>query len=105
MRVMAGDPVHNLNDLSIVRAELLSDRAQEWQSMANQRTIEIDMKAMEQAQKVSARALAKVQRQLERPRVKIVIPATTGMPMHINFASPAGIAAPAMPEQPTPSSF
>ena len=105
MRVMAGDPMHNLNDLSIVRGELLSDRAREWQSMANQRTIEFDMKAMEQAQKASAHALAKAQHELERQRVKIVIPATTGTPMHINFASPAVIAAPAMPEQPTPSTF
>ena len=54
MRIMAGDGGHGLFDPSMVRAELFSQRGQEWQLLANQRMIEMNVKAMERAQKISA---------------------------------------------------
>lgn len=105
MRVMNGDAMHNLDDLSVVRAELLSDRAQEWQALANQRTIDVNMKAMEQAQRISVRAMVKAQREIAKSRLKVSVPATPGTPIHINFVAPASVAAPAAPEAPTASIF
>ncbi len=48
-RVMSGTGGHGLIDSSIVRAELLSQRGQEWQLLANQRMVEMNMKALERA--------------------------------------------------------
>jgi|SRR5271157_239903 len=97
MRVMNDDAMKSLNDLSVVRAELLSDRVQEWQAMVDQRTVAINMKSLEQAQRISARTMEKAQREIAKSRVKINVPATPGGPIHINFVWPNGFAAPATP--------
>lgn len=102
MRVMAGDAGRQLSDLSIVRAELLSERARQWQTMANKRTMEINVKALEQAQKVSVRAMEKAQRQIEKSHLNLAVPATPGTAMHINFVAPTVAVT---PEPPTPSVF
>ena len=89
MRVMTGDSMHNLHDLSVVRAELLSDRAQQSWTVANQRVLEINMKSLEQAQKVSVRAMEEAQRQIEKSRISIAVPAIPATAMHINFVAPS----------------
>lgn len=94
VRVTAGDAMHNLNDISVVRAELLSERAQELQVLANQRTMEINVKALEHAQKMSARAMEKAQRQIEKSRLNIAVPATPGTAMHFNFVAPTVVVTP-----------
>ncbi len=102
MRVMAGDGGHGLVDHSIVRAELLSQRGQEWQLLANQRMIEMNMKAMERAQKISAQAMRQAQRQMEKSSINIVIPPMTSKAIHINFVTPSAVAT---PEPPTPAVY
>jgi len=102
MRVMTGDAGHAMKDLSVVRAELLSDRAQEWQAVSNQRAIEINMKAIEDSQRVSARAMEKAQREIRKSQIKMNVPATPGTAMHINFVAPSVAVA---PEPPAPSVF
>jgi len=103
MQIMSDDVGRQVNDLSIVRAELLSDRAQEWQTLANQRTLEINMKMLEQAQRISARAMEKAQRNIEKTRLNIAIPATPGSAIHINLVAPTGAMTPEAPEAPSPS--
>ena len=101
MRVMAGDAGRRWSDLSVVRAELLSERAQQWQNMVNERTMEINVKALEQAERISARAMAKAQREMEKSRVNMSFPAAPGTPIHINFATPTVVTRPATPEPAT----
>jgi len=88
MRVMNDDAMKSLNDLSVVRAELLSDRAQEWQTMVNQNSIAINMKSLEQAQRMSAHAMERAQHELQKSRVRINVPAAPSGPIHINFVAP-----------------
>jgi hypothetical protein len=103
MRVMAGDGGHGLIDHSIVRAELLSQRGQEWQLLANQRMIEMNMKSsMERAQKISAQAMRQAQRQIEKSSINIVIPPVTSKAIHINFVAPSAVVT---PEPPTPAVY
>lgn len=102
MRVMPGDGGRSLIDSSVVRAELLSQRGEEWQLLANQRMIEMNMKALERAQKVSARAMQQAQRQIEKSHINIVIPPTITKAIHINFVAPSAVAT---PEPPTPGVY
>ena len=88
MRVMNDDAMKSLNDLSVVRAELLSDRAQEWQAMVNQNTIAVNMRALEHAQRMSAHAMERAQHEMQKSRVRINVPATPAGPIHINFVAP-----------------
>ncbi len=99
MRVIADDSGHTLIDRSIVRAELLSQRGQAWQLLANQRMIERNVKALAHAQKISARAMEEAQRQIEKSHLNIVIPPTTSKAIHINFVAPSAVA-PAEPSTP-----
>jgi len=105
MRVMNDDAMKSLDDLSVVRAELLSDRAQEWQAMANQNSIAINMQAMEQAQRLSARAMERAQHEMHKARVRINVPATPGGPIHINFMAPTITVTPEPPTAPTAPLF
>ena len=110
MRVMADDAAHAWSDRSVVRAELLSDRAQEWQNMAIQRTMEINVRSLEQAQSNStmalelaqrnsahalvqaqrntARALEQARRDIEKSHLNVSVPAAAGTAIHINFVTP-----------------
>jgi len=88
MRVMNDDAMKSLNDISVVRAELLSDRAQEWQAMVNQNTIAVNMRALEHAQRMSAHAMERAQHEMQKSRVRINVPATPAGPIHINFVAP-----------------
>jgi hypothetical protein len=108
MQVLTGDRAQRVNDLSVIRAEQLGMRAQEWATLADSRRIEVSVKALERAQRVSAQAMARAQRAMEHSRVKVAYP-QPGMPIHINFVAPeAGsfsIAVPVAPEPPTPTIY
>ena len=108
MQVLTNDRAQQLNDLSVVRAEELGLRAQEWGALAAPRRIEVSVKALEHAQQVSARAMGRAQRVMEHSRVKVAYP-QPGMPIHINFVAPQSgrftIDVPAVPEPPTPTIF
>lgn len=112
MRVLSGVPAIKINvpavkidDLAIVRAEELSARAQQWQTLMNERTLNIQLKSLENAQKISARAMERAQRAVERSRCKMNVPSASGVPIHINFTGPTPMivipAAPAAPEVPS----
>jgi hypothetical protein len=116
LRAIGGDKGRGWSDLSVVRAELLSERAQEWQKMANQHAIEINVRALEQAQsdsakafeqalRDSARAQEQARRDMEKSRVKVSVPVTTGTAMHINFVVPTVNVSPVAPEPPTLSIY
>ncbi|HZD31691.1 MAG TPA: hypothetical protein VE779_08515 [Candidatus Angelobacter sp.] len=116
MRVMASGVGRGLTDPSVMRAELLSERAQELQETAKERAIEINVRAMEVAQRNSQRAMEQAQRNsqhameqarrdIEKSRVKVVVSGTTGSAMHINFVGPTITMSPAAPPTPTLATF
>jgi hypothetical protein len=108
MQVLTNDQAQQLNDLSVVRAEELGSRAQEWGALADSRRIEVSVRALEHAQHVSAQAMARAQRVIGRSQMKVAYP-QSGMPIHINFVSPQSgrftIDVPAAPEPPTPTIY
>ena len=109
MRILSDDRAHQFNDLAVIRAEDLSARAQEWREMANAGRIQIDVRAIERAQRISAHAMEQAQRAMERTRVKMMNPPRPGMPIHINFVAPMPtnftFTVPAVPETPSPTIF
>ena len=108
MQVLTGDRARRVNDLSVIRAEELGMRAQEWATLADSRHIEVSVKALERAQRVSAQAMERAQRAMEHSRVKVAYP-QSGMPIHINFVAPQSgrfsIDVPVVPEPPTPTIY
>jgi len=108
LQVLTNDRAQQLNDLSVVRAEELGLRAQEWGALADSRRIQVSVKAIEHAQQASARAMARAQRAMEHSRVKVAYP-QPGMPIHVNFVAPeAGrftIDVSAVPDPPTPTIY
>lgn len=108
MQILTGARTRQLNDLSVIRAEDLGLRAQEWGALADSRRIEVSVKALERAQHVSVQAMARAQRAMERSRVKVAYP-QPGVPIHINFVAPEAerftIDVPVAPEPPTPTIY
>jgi len=108
MHILSDDRAQQFNDLAVIRAENLSARAQEWRELANAGRIQIDVKAIERAQRISAHAMEQAQRAMEHSRVKMAYP-QAGMPIHINFVAPMStdftFTVPAVPEPPSPSIF
>jgi len=87
MRTFVTTPAIKVNDLAIIRAEELSNRAQEWQVLMNEHSLELQLKSIERAQKISAQAMERAQRSLERQQRKLAVPAAP-MGIHVNFTGP-----------------
>ena len=106
MQVLTG--AQRVNDMSVIRAEGLGMRAQDWAALADSHRIEVSVKALERAQRASAQAMARAQRIIGRSQVKMAYP-QPGMPIHINFVAPeAGsfsITVPVAPDPPTPTIY
>lgn len=109
MRVIMPDQAQQFSDLAVVRAEDLSERAQEWSNLATERAQRINVDAMIRAQEITARAMERAQREMEKSRRKMGHSQSQSMPIHINFVAPMqmdfAIEVPAPAEPPSPTIF
>jgi hypothetical protein len=111
MQIRSADQAQRWNDLTVVRAQDLSDRAQQWSTVASDRAFQVNVKAIERAQEVAARQMERAQCAFEKSREKMARAQahSQGMPIHINFVAPApmnfSFQVPATPEPPANTIF
>jgi hypothetical protein len=104
MRILAQENPQVLTDLAVIRGEDPTARANEWRAMADADRFQFNfnIEDLERAQKISVRAVEQARRAMERSHPRVEAPHAPGMPMHINFVTPAApdftISVPAAPE-------
>jgi hypothetical protein len=97
IRIHNAEQAQRIQELAVVRAEQLSERAQQ-----------INL-TVARAQELSSKSMARAQCALDQPRAKLNRWQTQGTPIHISFQVPAtpkiNMVLPAVPQPPAPASF
>lgn len=97
IRIHNAEQAQRIQELAVVRAEQLSERAQQ-----------INL-TVARAQELSSKSMARAQCALDQSRAKLNRWQTQGTPIHISFQVPAtpkiNMVLPAVPQPPAPASF